>query len=236
MIKSNPIPVRWLTLRQENNNTKEVLTLLWMFWTPCQAFQPGDVTKGLGIPRESGFGGQWGLIIGLPEDWEKQRLQSWRTHTKFCAHQDPEERSIDPIGDWNKTTCQCWRPPVEVWITRGSPEGWGTGRALLASTILEFAINPTTDPRAGSPQAKQLPGRKCNPTHQQKIGLKLYWARPSTSEQDPVFPTTSPSHQEVLHKPLSHICQRADRRSKKRHSLTAAKTKTILQKVTTMKK
>ena len=30
--------------------------------------------------------------------------------------------------------------------------------------------------------------------------------------------------------------QRADRRSKKRHSLTAAKTKTILQKVTMMKK
>ena len=61
MIKSNPIPARWLTLRLENNNTKEVFVLFWMFWTPCQAFQPGDVTKGLGIPRESGFGGSMGF-------------------------------------------------------------------------------------------------------------------------------------------------------------------------------
>ena len=38
-----------------------------------------------------------------------------------------------------------------------------------------------------------------------------------------------------LHKTLSLIHQRADRRSKK-HSLTAAKTKTILQKLDRMKK
>ena len=30
-IKSNPIPTRWVTHRQENNNTKEVLTLLSRF-------------------------------------------------------------------------------------------------------------------------------------------------------------------------------------------------------------
>jgi len=44
----------------------------------------------------------------------------------------------------------------------------------------EFTINPyiePLDPRAGSPQAKQLPGRESNPTHQQIIGLKLYRAR-----------------------------------------------------------
>ena len=28
-----------------------------------------------------------------------KRLQSWRVRTKFCTHQDPEERSSDPIGD-----------------------------------------------------------------------------------------------------------------------------------------
>ena len=48
-----------------------------------------------------------------------------------------------------------------------------------------------------SPQAKQLPGRECNPTHQQIIGLKLYWARPCPPEQDSVFPITCPSHQEA---------------------------------------
>ena len=49
------------------------------------------------------------------------------------------------------------------------------------------------DPSAGSPQAKNLPGREPNPTHQQIIGLKLYWARPCPPEQDSVFATTSPS-------------------------------------------
>jgi len=28
MIKSNPIPTRWVTCRLKNNNTKEILTLL----------------------------------------------------------------------------------------------------------------------------------------------------------------------------------------------------------------
>ena len=41
--------------------------------TPSQASQPGDLTKGLGIPRESDFEGQWDLIIRLSQDWGKQR-------------------------------------------------------------------------------------------------------------------------------------------------------------------
>ena len=44
-------------------------------------------------------------------------------------------------------------------------------------------LNQNIDPKAGSPQDQQI------------IGLKLYWARPCPSEQDLVFPTTSPSHQ-----------------------------------------
>ena len=33
--------------------------------------------------------------------------------------------------------------------------------------------------------------------HQQKIGLKIYWAWPCLSEQDPVFPSVSLSHQKA---------------------------------------
>ena len=39
-------------------------------------------------------------------------------------------------------------------------------------------------------------GREHSPTHQQKIGLKTFWIWPCPPEQDPVFPTASPSHQE----------------------------------------
>ena len=65
--ESNPIPSRWVTYRLENSNTKEVLTPLWRFWTPHQASQSGDPTKGLEIPKESGFEDQRDLIIGFPE-------------------------------------------------------------------------------------------------------------------------------------------------------------------------
>ena len=46
----------------ESDNTKEVIPLLWSFRTPCQASQPGDLTKGLGIPREPDFEGQQDFI------------------------------------------------------------------------------------------------------------------------------------------------------------------------------
>ena len=36
-----------------------------------------------------------------------------------------------------------------------------------------------------------------SPAHQQKIGLKIYWAWPCPSEEDPDSPTISPSHQEA---------------------------------------
>ena len=66
--------------------------------------------------------------------------------------------------------------PVESWVVRGSPQGQGHWKVPLGINPLEFGINPTIeplDPRAGSPQTKQLPARECNPTHQQIIELKL---------------------------------------------------------------
>ena len=65
------------------------------------------------------------------------------------------------------------RSPVEVWVGRGSSQERGTGnrsprRFLLAKALLEVAINPIMepiDPRARSPQAKQLPGREPASTH-----------------------------------------------------------------------
>ena len=89
-IKSNPIPAGLVTHKLENNNTKGVFPLLWRFWTPCQASQPGDPTKRLGIPRESDLEGQQDLIIGLSLDSGKQsgRLQSWMAQTKSRTQQE----------------------------------------------------------------------------------------------------------------------------------------------------
>ena len=43
----------------------------------------------------------------------------------------------------------------------------------------------------------QTTGREHSPTHQHKIGLKSYWAWPRPSEQDPVSPSVTLSHQEA---------------------------------------
>ena len=81
MIKSNPIRPGWVTHKLEHNNTKEILPLLW---TQSQASQFADPTKELGILRDSDLEGQQDLIIGLLQDWGKQRLHHKQnlTHTK----------------------------------------------------------------------------------------------------------------------------------------------------------
>ena len=50
--------------------------------TPHQASKPGGLATGGGIPRESDFEGWRDLIARLQQDWGKQRVHSWRAHTK----------------------------------------------------------------------------------------------------------------------------------------------------------
>ena len=66
---------------------------------PISGFPAGNLTKGVGIPRESDLEGKWDLILDFPQDWGKQRLQSWRAQTISCAHKVLDERSRDPRGD-----------------------------------------------------------------------------------------------------------------------------------------
>ena len=116
MIKSNPIPAWWVTHRLENNNTKEILPLLWRFWTPCKASQPGNLTNGLGRPmgfdyksskglRETEIPGLEGTnrILHAPrprreEQWHHRRLNPnyllvlegllWRSGLAGAHHRD----------------------------------------------------------------------------------------------------------------------------------------------------
>ena len=136
MIKSNPIPARWVTHRLENSNTKEVLPLSLRFWTPHEAFQPGDLTKGLGIPTEFGLEGQQDLIIGLPEDWQKQRLQSWRAQS-FMPTKTQRRRAVTPQETKPKLPASVGGPPVEVYVGRGSPQGQEHWKVPLGINPLE---------------------------------------------------------------------------------------------------
>ena len=128
--KPNLIPSGWVTHRLENNNTKEVLILLWRFWIPHQSSQTGDLTKELGTPREYGLGGHWDLIISLPVDWGKQRLQSWRAKTTFfffCSYRRGEVTSqeTEPVTSW------CWRVPHGGVGQQGLTTGTGHWKVPL---------------------------------------------------------------------------------------------------------
>ena len=188
-IKSNPITIGWVTHRLENNNTKEVFTLLWRFWTLHQTSQPGDPTKRLGIPRVSGLeetvGYDYRPSRGLREI-ETPVLEGKNKILYTPRHRGEKQW---PHRRLNQNYLLVLKGLL--WSQQGSPGGWGQWKVPLAWTLLECTINPTIEPV--DPRAKQLQRRECNPT-KQIIRLNLYWARPYPSEQDPVFPITSPSH------------------------------------------
>jgi len=60
--------------------------------------------KGLRTPREFDFGGQWGLITELPQDWEnmlgrhKQNLVCTRTQEKGVASPQKTEPDLPVSG------------------------------------------------------------------------------------------------------------------------------------------
>ena len=96
------------------------------------------------------------------------------TNRILCT-QRPRRNDQWPYRRLNQNCLRVGGPPVEAWVSRGSTQGWGhwqhqARKAPLGINSLGGHINLTIEPigpTAGSPQAKQLPGRECNPTHQQ---------------------------------------------------------------------
>ena len=70
------------------------------------------------------FEGQWGFSTAAPQDWGKQRLHSWRAHTRFNVQWGPGQSS-DSTGAWARPTCASWRVSWGEGIGGGSL--WGQG-------------------------------------------------------------------------------------------------------------
>ena len=129
--------------------------------------------------------------------------------TKFCTHQDPEERSSDLTGDY---LLMLGGPMWRHGSTGAHHKDRGTGGSPLA--FLDFTINPPiepVDPRAGSPQTKKLPGSPPLPPSADN------WIKALVSKALPTRARPSFSHGQTLparslHKPLSLMHQRVDRR------------------------
>ena len=78
------------------------------------------------------------------------------------------QKSLQDQGHWLQQSWNCW------------PKSFWKRSALPPLPYLRFNLRPNY-----------------SPTHQQKIGLKIYWAWPHPLEQDPVSPTVSLTHQEA---------------------------------------
>ena len=114
-----------------------------------------------------------------------EETDSWRAQTKTCVCQDPVGRSSDPTRDWPRIARECPRVSGQGvgwwWACRiGSPEcsractqPFEGGHHYLYYLHQCLASGQTT-------------GREHSPAHQQKIGLKIYWAWLCPSEKDPV--------------------------------------------------
>ena len=112
--------------------------------------------------------------------------------------------AVIPQGTEPKLPARVEGPPVEVWDSRGSPQGWGHWqkqfwKAPLAYTLLEITPNATIEPR---PQGWVASGQRTNregaqPFRSADNWIKALLARPCPPEQDPVLSIPSPSHQET---------------------------------------
>ena len=123
-------PTRWVTHKLDSNNTKKVLPLLWRFWTPHQAAQPGTWQKDWEFPGNLIFkaNGIW-LEKRLPQDWGNQRLQSWRIQNLECT-KTQRKGAVTPPETEPKPPASPAKTPEKAWVGKGSQQEQ-QGRNLL---------------------------------------------------------------------------------------------------------
>ena len=115
----------------------------------------------------------------------------WATNRTLCAA-EPRRKE-----QWHHKR-------LTLWVSRSLWRAWVGGGLLQAlnAAVWQLCMGPFEGGAiilitSTSLVSGQTTGREHSPTHQQKIGLKIYWAWPHPSEQDPVSLTISLYHQEA---------------------------------------
>ena len=93
--------------------------------SPRSDSQPGDLAKGLEIPRESDVKGQQDLNADFHRAGETDSILGGQTQN--LVHQDPGDRSSDPTGDGTKPGCWCWSIPCRGMVGRAPLGDKGAG-------------------------------------------------------------------------------------------------------------
>ena len=109
-------------------------------------------------------------------------------HTEPCAP-EPGKRGSDPTRDWPRLAREC--PGVS-----GGGVGWAVACCMVGGAECSIHCHYLHHLHH-SLASGQTAGRGHSPNLQQIIGLKIYWAWPCPSEQDPVSPSVSLSHQKA---------------------------------------
>ena len=159
--------------------SKETLSFLGKFENSQQISQHGDLANGLGTSREFDFGGQWNLITELPQNWGNRLLEGT---SKILRTPRPRRKE-----QWShkRLTQTC------LWVSRSLWRRHGSAVACcrVGGTKCNSAcMGPFEGGRHylhyfhHSLVSGQTTGREHSPTHQQKIGLKIYWAWPHSSK------------------------------------------------------
>ena len=121
------------------NNTKEVLPLLWRFWIPCQASQSRNLTKEL-IPSESDLEGQWDLTTRFSQARGNRDSSLGGHKQNLVCTKTRRKGALTPQDTEPKLPASVEGSPVEVWVGRGSPQGWEYWQQQ--SGKVPFGINP----------------------------------------------------------------------------------------------
>ena len=181
-----------------------------MVLNPTSGFQPGDPTEGLESPgnltlKASGIWLQdFHRTVGNGDsslEGYKQNLLWSKTQRNAAVTTTPNPTT----GDWSKTTCWCWR----VSCVGVGQQKLTTGGGEEAAAVSEGPPwckpswrSPVTRPRAHRPkrwiglgQNTTREGTQSHPSADNWIKAVLSKALPTRAR--PVFPTTSPSHQEA---------------------------------------
>ena len=169
-----------------------------------ESSRPHSRLPNLGIQqRDWEFPGNFTLKvirIWLQNFHRTGETNSQRTQIKTCVPQ--EKGAVTPQETESDLSVSARESEVGAWVDTGLLQGQGHWQQ--PSWEVPCASRSPFGRSSGQTIAKH------RPTHQQKTGLKIYWAWSCPSEKNPVFPTASPSHQED-YTSLILINQRADR-------------------------
>ena len=76
------------------------------------------------------------MITGLSRDWEKQMLQSWRHKQNLTCAKTQRKEAVIPQATEPKLPAGVEGSSVEVWVSRGSPQGQGYWKVPLGINTL----------------------------------------------------------------------------------------------------